>query len=145
MIHNNEQEVFFKMTLNNVCSTASPSINLNPFSAAQYQYVLGTTALELTYDLEAIGNVSPSLICGYPVVEFVNGMGEPQLADGIVADYQNEKLIIGPSTDVAISGTKYMRFHYYNSMNSAVMDFSDVITIVIIDGCQPPANYSPQL
>jgi hypothetical protein len=145
-IHSSVKEIIFKMTLQNTCSTAPVAINFNPFSVGLYEYVLGSQGIEIPYDLNTICNIQPSLICGSPAIQFLNGQYEPiGNGDAISPDYVNQILRIGYSDDITLTGTKYRLFKCYNTLRPDQPAFSDVFTVKIIDGCNPPADFVPQL
>jgi hypothetical protein len=127
------------------CLAGAIQIQNDPFAGTNPAYVIGGEALVIDFDVNQIGNIVSAPDCGQATIQFITGSGQSSLPAVMQADYAAQTLTIGPTSDFSAAGNFYMRFKYYNSENPAYFKASNVFKVVVVDGCNPPLSYTPQV
>jgi hypothetical protein len=119
-----------------------PVIENHPFGMGPYTFLLRDVQQAIGFDVNAIGNVEASIVCGLPSVEIVDVANAGLPAIFSVTD---NELVINYSEDHSFAGTHVIRVRYFNSRRPTVFALSTSFQVKIVDGCNPPAGWHTPL
>jgi hypothetical protein len=90
------------------------------------------------FDVETVGNITPSTVCGMPAIEIVTSRGSPNIDAIFTPDYENGVILVGPTSEANKAGNYYLRYKYFNSNAPERFAVSPVFKLVVKDACNPP-------